>query len=187
MHGPCATQWSNSTTVHIKFVPPVSGLPSLVEAQTSVTRASTSVVLAPSPWSCTLTVALHWSSHASRYQSSWNIWMCSFKIYRRWSVQASKHRYTCVSNAVTLVWGSLKLAPINSVTYKHFTVVVMMWTFISLWWGYIIMLFDLFIFLSYSSMWWTCAFTPTQSVSWLLEWYMYTLSYIATHWQTCKI
>ena len=39
---------------------------------------------------------------------------------------------------------------------------------------YIIMLFDSFIFLSSPSMWWTCAFTPTQRVSWLLEWYMYT-------------
>ena len=29
-----------------------------------------------------------------------------------------------------------------------------------------IMLFDLFIFLSWPSMWWTCAFTPTQPVSW---------------------
>ena len=38
------------------------------------------------------------------------------------------------------------------------------------------MLFDLFIFLSSPSTWWTCGFTPTQDVS-LLEWYMYTLSY----------
>ena len=29
--------------------------------------------------------------------------------------------------------------------------------------------------------------TPTQEVSWLLEWYTYTLSYIANHRQTCKI
>jgi len=43
----------------------------------------------------------------------------------------------------------------------------------------IIILFDLFIFLSWP-MWWTCAFTPTQRVSWLLEWYMYTLSYISS-------
>ena len=35
-------------------------------------------------------------------------------------------------------------------------------------WGCIIMLFDLFIFLSWP-MWWTCAFTPTQPVSWQLE------------------
>ena len=61
---------TQSTTVHIKFVPPVSGLPSSVEAQTSVTRASTLVVLAPGPRRCTLTVALYWPSHASRYQSS---------------------------------------------------------------------------------------------------------------------
>ena len=51
---------TQSTTVHIKFSQPVSGLPSLVEAQTSATRASTSVVFAPGPRYCTLTVALHW-------------------------------------------------------------------------------------------------------------------------------
>ena len=62
MHGPLpeATQ---SNTVPIKFVPPVSDLPSLVEAQTSATRASTSVVFAPGPLRCTLTVALHRPSH----------------------------------------------------------------------------------------------------------------------------
>ena len=62
MHGtlPEATQ---STTVPIKFVPPVSDLPSLVEAQTSATRASTSVVFTPGPLRCTLTVALHRPSH----------------------------------------------------------------------------------------------------------------------------
>ena len=30
---------------------------------------------------------------------------------------------------------------------------------------------------------WTGPFSPTQEVSWLLEWYMYTLSYNATHRQ----
>ena len=46
MHGPLP-EVTQSTIVHIKFVPPVSDLPSLVEAQTSATRASTSVVFAP--------------------------------------------------------------------------------------------------------------------------------------------
>ena len=40
--------------------PPVSGLPSSVEAQISATRASTSVSFASGPRYCTLTVALHW-------------------------------------------------------------------------------------------------------------------------------
>ena len=40
---------TQSTTVHIKFVPPVSGLPSSVEAQTSATCVSTSVVFVLSP------------------------------------------------------------------------------------------------------------------------------------------
>ena len=43
------------------------------------------------------------------------------------------------------------------------------------------------VYLSWPSMWWTCPFTPTQAVSWQLEWYMYTLSYISTHRQTCKV
>ena len=49
------------------------------------------------------------------------------------------------------------------------------------------MLFDLFIFLSWPSMWWTCGFTPTQEVSWQLEWYMYTLFYISTNRQSLKV
>ena len=48
------------TTIHIyEFVPPVRGLPSSVEVQTSDTRASTSVVFAPGLRHCTLTVAFH--------------------------------------------------------------------------------------------------------------------------------
>ena len=46
-------------------------------------------------------------------QSSWNIWMRWFEIYDKWSVQTSIDRYTRVRNAVMLVWGSLRLAPIN--------------------------------------------------------------------------
>ena len=69
---------------------------------------------------------------------------------------------------------------------------VQCWTFywcwdnvhvIKLWW----VLFHLFIFLSWHYMWWTCGFTPTQEVSWQLEWYMYTLSYISIHKQTLKV
>ena len=41
-----ATEATQSTTAYIKFRPPVSGLPSSVEAQISATRASTSVVFA---------------------------------------------------------------------------------------------------------------------------------------------
>ena len=37
--------------------------------------------------------------------------MRSFEIYGKWSVQASID--THVLNAVTLVWGSLRLAPIK--------------------------------------------------------------------------
>ena len=40
---------TQSTTVFIKFRPPVSGLPSSVEGQISATRASTSVVFASGP------------------------------------------------------------------------------------------------------------------------------------------
>ena len=62
MHGPLP-EAMQSTTIPIKFVPPVSDLPSSVEAQTSATRASTSVVFTPGPLGCTLTVALHRPSH----------------------------------------------------------------------------------------------------------------------------
>ena len=59
MHGPLP-EAARSTTVPIKFVLPVSDLPSSVEAQTSAMHASTS---APGPLCCTLTVALHQPSH----------------------------------------------------------------------------------------------------------------------------
>ena len=48
----------------------------------------------------------------ARHRSSWNIRMRSFG---EWSVQAHKTNiHTHVPNAVTLVWGSLRLAPINN-------------------------------------------------------------------------
>ena len=53
-------------------------------------------------------------------QSSRNISMRSFEIYSKWSVQANKQAskqaniHTHVPNAVTLVWGSLRLASIIS-------------------------------------------------------------------------
>ena len=77
MHGPLpeATQ---STTVPSKFVPPVSDLPSSVEAQTSSMRASTSVVFAPGPLRCTLTVALHRALHRPSHQ--WQCFMHDFDI-----------------------------------------------------------------------------------------------------------
>ena len=54
---------------------------------------------------CSLVVALH--------ASSWNISMRWFKIYGEWSVQkAQTDIYTHMRNAVTLVWGLLRLAPI---------------------------------------------------------------------------
>ena len=59
-------------------------------------------------------------------QSSWNIWLLSFKVYSKWSVQASKQvskqTYTHVHNEVTLVWGLLRLAPINSPTKCHMSI-----------------------------------------------------------------
>ena len=62
---PTMPEATQSTTVSIKFVPPVSDLPSSVEAQTSATRASISVLFTPGPLRCTLTVALDRSSHQS--------------------------------------------------------------------------------------------------------------------------
>ena len=46
---PAVPEATQPTTVRIKFRPPVSGLPSSVEAQISATRASTSVVFVLGP------------------------------------------------------------------------------------------------------------------------------------------
>ena len=114
---------TQSTTVHSKFSQLVSGLPSSVEAQTSATRASTSVVFAPGPRCCTLTVALHWPNmlHVDLRE----IFECAhlkFTVRGR-SKQTNKQTnkrtsiHTRVHNAVTLVWGSLRLAPIISIRH----------------------------------------------------------------------
>ena len=69
MHQGSLPEATQSTTFHI---PSVSNLSLLVEAQTSATmHASTSVVFALGPRRCTLTVALHWPSHTSKYRSLW--------------------------------------------------------------------------------------------------------------------
>ena len=81
-----------STTVHIKFVPPVSGLPSSVEVQTRC--ASTSVVFTPGLQRCILTPSTGLHMLHTRYRSSWNIWMCSFKVYGKWSVDSCTHTHT---------------------------------------------------------------------------------------------
>ena len=57
---------------------------------------------------------VRWSTRQGGHSIIVNIWMHSFKIYGKWSVQTNKHRYTQARNAVTLVWGSLRLAPINN-------------------------------------------------------------------------
>ena len=110
---------TQSTTVHSKFSQPVSGLPSSVEAQTSATRTSTSVVFAPGPRCCTLTVALHWPQML--HVDLCEIFECAhlkFTVSGR-SKQTNKRTsiHTRVCNAVTLVWGSLRLAPIISIRH----------------------------------------------------------------------
>ena len=59
-----------ATTIHHKFVMPVSGLLLMVGRSTNqkqvATCASTSVVFTLGRRHCTLAVALHWPSHASR-------------------------------------------------------------------------------------------------------------------------
>ena len=69
---------------------------------------STSVVSTPGNRRCTLAIALP-GLHELNLRSI-KIQMHSFKIYGIW-LQANIH--THVHNAVTLVWGSLSLAPIN--------------------------------------------------------------------------
>ena len=60
MHGPLP-EAIQSTIFYSKFSPPVTGLLSSVEAQISVTCASTSVVFASGPQYRILTIALHCS------------------------------------------------------------------------------------------------------------------------------
>ena len=43
---------------------------------------------------------------------------CFFEISNKWSVQTSIHIHTHMVNAVTLVWGSLRLGPINALQYS---------------------------------------------------------------------
>ena len=123
MHGPLP-QATQSTTVRIKFVPPVSSLLSSVEAQTRATRASTSVVFAPGLWRCILMPSTGIHMLHTRYRSSWNIWMRSFKVYGKWSVHSCIH--TRVRNAVTLAQarpnyvGSLHLGVYLSASYSSF-------------------------------------------------------------------
>ena len=100
---------TQSTTVPIKFVPPVSGLPLSVEAQTSVTRASTLVVLVPCPWHCTLTVALHWPSQC--FMISIFVKYLNALIYGKWPDQASIDTHTRAQCSHT----SVGLAPIITI------------------------------------------------------------------------
>ena len=97
------------------FSSPVSGLPSSVEAQISATHASTSVVFILGPQYCTLTVALHWPHmlHVNLCEI-FEYTHLKFTVSGR-SKQARKQASIDihVRNAVTLVWGSLRLAPIT--------------------------------------------------------------------------
>ena len=133
-------------------------------------------------------------------------WTCGFTPTQRVSWQLewymytlsyiSTHRQTCkvqwgTSSHASYLPSSYSLSLLfpehdnTQLVYVEFNILLVFW-WCRLWRRYIIMLFDLFIFLSWL-MWWTCWFTPTQIVSWQLEWYMYTLSYISTHRQTCKV
>ena len=57
--------------------------------------------------------------------SSWNIWMHSFTIYNLRSKHAYTHTHNC--NAVPLVWGSLRLPPIDTKSALQITAVVLKW------------------------------------------------------------
>ena len=77
-------------TIDTKFVPPISGLPSSVEAQTSATRTSTSVVFTPDPRRCTLTVALYmYMLHDVDHREIFGCTRLKFTV-SGWSKQASK-------------------------------------------------------------------------------------------------
>ena len=97
MHCPLP-EVTQSTTVYIKFVPPVSGLLSLVEAQTSAMCASTPVIFALSPRCCTLTVALHWPSFAHDIDLH-GIFECAHLVSGRSKASKQANIHTRVCNA----------------------------------------------------------------------------------------
>ena len=93
---------------------------------TVATCALTWVVFIPrtSHWCCALAVVLHRRdsglgiSHARKTTFSIHEILHLFKIYSIWP-QADIHTHTLTSaNAVTLVWGSLRLAPIKTMITK---------------------------------------------------------------------
>ena len=74
---------------------------------------------------CALAVAQHCPSPTTKCTRTFNFWEIfkrAFKIYGIWP-QANKHVciHTHLLNAVSLVWGSLRLAPImlHVCTYHH--------------------------------------------------------------------
>ena len=91
------------------FLPPVSGLLLMVAVEAQTRSCHACFNFAPGRWCCTRAVALMSPSSCRRDRSSWNIWMCSFKIYGIWP---QARMLTHFRNAVPLVWGSLRLAPI---------------------------------------------------------------------------
>ena len=109
---PEANHSTTMTTVHIKFVLLVSGLPLSVEAQTRAMRASTSVVFVR------VSDVAFWRSPLASTCLTHNIDLCEifecahlkFTVSDR-SIASRTH--TCVHNVVTLVWGLLRLAPIK--------------------------------------------------------------------------
>ena len=103
------------TTVCIKFSLPMIGLPSSVEAQSvpPVLQLQSFSLRVPD----TATVSTAHMLHVDLCEI-FEYAHLKFTVIGQ-SKQASKHRYTNVCNAVTLVWGSLKLAPMMSSLLKN--------------------------------------------------------------------
>ena len=69
---------------------------------------------------CSLVVDLQACSHGlAEVHVAWTLsFSLKFRVSGQ-SKQTNKHRYTCVPNAVMLVWGLLRLAPVITIIIVH--------------------------------------------------------------------
>ena len=116
MHQGPLPEATQSTTVHIKFEPLISGLPSLVEAQTSAMCASTSVVFTPGPQDCTMTVALHMLHDINLREIFECVCMVHRSIHTHTCAQCS-HASVGLAQAHPNYWGAGY--NINHFSYNH--------------------------------------------------------------------
>ena len=111
MHGPYQLPEATSTTVVIEFVLPVGNLPSGVSCRVLQLQSSQLQVTDAAFYS--RLQASH-TMHTELDLRNIKIQTRLFKIFGIWpQIDRQTYIHTHVHNAVTLVWGSLRLAPIK--------------------------------------------------------------------------